>query len=132
MDFLLDTNQLLWSQLSPGKVSDSVLRVIEDPYNNIYFSTISIWEIAIKFSNRKLELGGRTPEKFLDALEDAAMLISLELSPGIVARSHQLPFRHRDPFDRMLIWEALEHDMTLLSSDKSFESYRSEGLRLIY
>ncbi|MCL2680523.1 MAG: type II toxin-antitoxin system VapC family toxin [Coriobacteriia bacterium] len=131
MDFLLDTNILLWSQLSPRKLSATVQRHLKDPYNRVYYSPINIWEIAIKYSRGKLSLGGRTPDQFFDAIDSENQFDCLELLPGSLATSYQLPLRHTDAFDRILIWEAVQHDLIFLSSDKALQAYEQDGLRLV-
>ena len=131
MNFLLDTNALLWSQQNPQKLSRKIRSYLEDSYSEVYYSPISIWEIAIKYAAGKLSLGGLTPSQFLDYLEEESALSCLELLSGTLATSYMLPLYHRDPFDRMIIWEALQHDLVLVSSDNSFSTYRQEGLRLI-
>lgn len=132
MNFLLDTRTLLWSQQNPNKLSRTVRHHIESPLNEIFYSPINIWEIAIKYKSGKLDLGGYKPEDFLAAIEGGAYFNCLELLAGSVATSYQLPLSdHRDPFDRMLVWEALQHDMVLLSADSSLAAYKPEGLQLI-
>ena len=131
MEFLLDTHTLLWSQVAPRKLSRTVRKILEDPYNEVFYSPLSIWEIAIKFQKGKLSLAGRKPDEFLDMIEIDEDFRYLELLPGSVATSYQLPQRHTDLFDRMLAWEAMQHDFILLSSDESLRAYEQDGLRII-
>jgi len=131
MEFLLDTHTLIWSQLDPSLLSKRTRKIIEDPYNDIFFSPINMWEIATKYSVKKNFMSGLTPIAFLDAIEKTGEFEYLEFLPGSAASSYELPMYHRDPFDRMLVWEALQHDYILLSSDSELDAYKSEGLRLI-
>ena len=131
MEFLLDTHILLWSQVAPRKLSRTARKILEDPHNEIFYSPLSIWEIAIKFQKGKLSLAGRKPDEFLDMIEAGEDFRYLELLPGSVATSYQLPRRHTDLFDRMLAWEAMQHDFILLSSDESLRAYEQDGLRII-
>jgi len=131
MEFLLDTNILLWWQLSPKKLSRKIYAHIEDPWNIMYYSPVSLWEIATKYGTGKLPLNERTPEQFLDKLEADNMFDCLELLPGTLVTSYQLPMRHRDPFDRMLVWEALQHDLILVTADETLRAYEQDGLRLM-
>ena len=133
MDYLLDTNALLWLQSNPKMLSRKALKLLEDPYSELFYSPISIWEIVMKFSSGGAQLlEGVTPDDFLDAI-DADGYQCLDLLSGSVATSYKLPFykEHRDPFDRMLVWEALQHDLVLVSADQQFKLYEKEGLRLV-
>jgi len=131
MEFLLDTHALLWWKLSPRKLSRKAYRYIQDPYNKVYYSPINMWEIAIKYGQDKLPLGGQTPDQFFDALENEGQFDCLELLPGTLVTSYQLPRRHSDMFDHILVWEALQHDLVLISADKSLQAFEQDGLRLI-
>ena len=131
MEFLLDTHTLLWSQMTPLKLSRTVRKILEDPYNEVHYSPLSIWEIAIKYQKGKLDLAGRTPDEFLDAIDADDDFRYLELLPGSVATSYQLPRRYKDPFDHMLVWESLQHDLVFLSDDESLRAYEQDGLRII-
>jgi PIN domain nuclease of toxin-antitoxin system len=130
VDFLLDTNILLWWYRDQKKLSRKMQKVLENPYNDIYFSALNLWEIPQKYQRGKLDLGGRTPEEFLDVIEVDQGFKRLDLLPGTTATSYQLPVRHKDPFDRMIAWEAIQHDYILLSSDESMRLYEQDGLRL--
>ena len=131
MDFLLDTNILLWSRLSARKLSRRVRQHLENPYNTVYYSPLSMWEIAIKYGVGKLSLNGKTPEQFFDVIEKEDQFDYLELLPSSLVSSYQLPHRHHDPFDRMLVWEALQHDLVLLSADETLRDYEQDGLQLV-
>jgi len=131
VEYLLDTNMLIWSQLSPRKISHKVRRYLEDPYNTIYYSPLSMWEIAIKYRIGKLPLKNRNPEEFFDAIDIDSQFDCLDLLPGTLVTSFRLPQRHNDIFDNMLVWEALQHDLVLLSSDKDLHCFEQDGLRIV-
>ena len=107
MKYLIDTHIFLWSLFSPGKIPHHISKIISDPGNLIFVSTITFWEISLKFSINKLELQGVTP----DELPDFAAKLSFELlslSAEDAASFYHLPkITHKDPFDRMLIWQAI-------------------------
>jgi PIN domain nuclease of toxin-antitoxin system len=130
MDCLVDTHILIWSFFAPKRLSRQFKEALLDQNNTIYYSPVSLWEIAIKFGVGKLKLGHLAPEVFLDRL-DESFFTCLELLNGTLIASYQLPMHHRDPFDRTLVWEALQHDLTLLTADESLRAYQSEGLRLL-
>ena len=131
MEFLLDTHTLLWWYTNQSKLSRATYKIIEDPYNDIYYSPLNLWEVVLKYQKGKLNLADRKPDEFLDMIEADEDFRYLELLPGSVATSYQLPQRHTDLFDRMLAWEAMQHDFILLSSDESLRLYEQDGLRII-
>lgn len=127
--YLLDTNILLWFRLEPTKLSKSYIDILTNVDRQKCISTISLWEISLKFALGKLELGGHTPEEFLDSAL-ALGLIVISPEPDVYASFHQLqPIpEHRDPFDRMLIWQAIKNNLTLLSADHRMVQYKNQGL----
>ena len=131
MKYLLDTHTLIWARLDPQRLSRSQLNILSSSDKQKYISTISIWEISLKFSLQKLSLGGHTPEQFL---ETALTLGFKIINPSSVqyASFYNLPksIKHKDPFDRMLIWQAIQSQSILLSSDKKMADYKINGLLL--
>ena len=132
MNYLLDTHTLIWAVTEPHKLSDKVRAILEEADNDVAVSAISFWEIALKHGIQKLTLEGLTPEDFpRAALETGFRLIDLDVL--IAASYHQLSVTyHRDPFDRMLIWQALQHNFQLISKDANVMKYTSEGLTVIW
>jgi PIN domain nuclease of toxin-antitoxin system len=131
MKFLVDTHILLWAFIEPKKMSRNVTQILLDEDNDIYYSPINLWEISIKYSVKKLDLKGITPEDFFEELNDSYFLCKY-ISNVHLATSYKLPIYHKDPFDRFLIWEAIQNDFVLLSADEKMELYREEGLKVIY
>jgi PIN domain nuclease of toxin-antitoxin system len=131
MEFLVDTHTLIWWHTSPEKLSKRTYKFIEDYYNRIFYSPLSFWEISVKYHAGKLSLGQLKPDDFLDCVEQEQAFECLEAFPATLATGYQLPGRHGDPFDRMLVWEAIQHDLILLSVDKTLASYEQDGLRLV-
>jgi PIN domain nuclease of toxin-antitoxin system len=95
---------------------------VVDPDNDLYLSLASIWEIAIKSSIGKLRIT-ESLETFLPSQMQANDITQLGITFRHVARVAVLPFHHRDPFDRLLVCQAAEEKLTLLSSDPVFDSY---------
>jgi PIN domain nuclease of toxin-antitoxin system len=132
MNLLLDTHVFLWSLFTPDKLSKAVIREVTSPNNDVAVSVVTFWEISLKFALGKLELTGVKPED----LPDFAEQMNLETLPITVAEAvsfHQLPrLSHKDPFDRIIIWQAIQRKMSLVSKDRDFKTYRQFGLRTFW
>jgi len=131
MKYLLDTHVLLWSFLETGKLSPEVKSILLDEDNDIHYSSISLWEISIKYALKKLSLEGGKPEDFLKAL-NRSFFICQKINNDELVTSYKLPAYHKDPFDRLLIWQAIRNDFVLLSADKNMELYKNEGLEVVF
>ena len=125
MSFLLDTHAFLWFINAHSSLSAAAKDIIEDQQSLIYLSAASIWEMAIKSSLRKLVLPAplrQFVESHIAKNEFGTLQITAEHAE-IVA---QLPFPHsghRDPFDRMIIAQAICHDLTIITRDAAFNDY---------
>jgi len=117
MRVLLDTHLLLWALSSPSKLPTAARKLIDDA--NVYVSAASIWEISIKAALGKLSAD---PREVLAALEPAGFL-ELPVTGAHAARVVDLPAIHRDPFDRLLIAQALTEPMRLLTNDAVLSNY---------
>lgn len=132
MRFLLDTHAFLWTLCDAKKLSKRSRDIIENSENDVFISVITYWEISLKFALGKLKLTGFTPEQ-LPGLAAEIGLETLPLSAEISSTFYQLPVQvHRDPFDRMLIWQSIREDLCLLSRDAAFKEYRDYGIRVIW
>ena len=131
MKYLIDTHIFLWSLFSPAKISRRAVKIIKDPGKRIFVSIITFWEIALKFSLNKLELEGITPAE-LPGLANKMSFELLNLSAEDAASFYQLPrITHKDPFDRMLIWQAIREKMVLISKDGKIAGYQGYGLKIL-
>jgi PIN domain nuclease of toxin-antitoxin system len=130
--YLLDTHYVLWSLFDPAKIAEPVRQILENDRDNKLISGVNLWEISLKYSLGKLELGGTDPSEILDTLLQAGFEVA-ELESRLLATYHQLPKKddHRDPFDRLLIWQAISNDYILITHDRKIEQYRADGLRLV-
>jgi PIN domain nuclease of toxin-antitoxin system len=129
MKFLLDTHTLIWTLLDSTKLSLNVKESFKDVNNQFYSSTISYWEISLKYSLGKFDLGGITPDSLPELAIHSGIKI-FDLSANDVASYYKLPLsKHRDLFDRMLIWQSIQNNLTLISKDKDFDNYTSLGLK---
>jgi len=129
--YLLDTHVLLWAFLETRKLSPKIKSLLLDEYNDVYYSSISLWEISIKYGLKKLSLKGGRPEDFFDEVINS-FYICHEVSNSDLITSYNLPVYHKDPFDRLLIWQAIRNDCTLLSADKTMNLYKDEGLKVVF
>jgi len=114
---LLDTHLLLWALSAPARLPVAARRLIQDA--DVYVSAASIWEISIKAALGKLTAD---PQEVLAALEPAGFL-SLPVAGVHAARVSSLPPVHRDPFDRLLVAQALVEPMRLVSTDAALRGY---------
>ena len=131
MRYLVDTHILLWSFLEPEKISPLILDILRNENNFIYYSPINLWEISIKYSIKKIDLRGITPEELLREIENSFYIYKKTSNYDLIT-NYKLPIYHKDPFDRFLIWEAIKNDFILISVDKNMELYKKEGLHVLY
>jgi PIN domain nuclease of toxin-antitoxin system len=122
MRALIDTSTFLWSISDSNKLSDKARRVIADLENDILLSVASLWEIAIKTSLGKLELLLPFNRLIPEQLEQNTItVLPIEVShlSGII----DLPFYHRDPFDRLIIAQSLAEQLPVITKDAAFSQY---------
>lgn len=128
----MDTHVFLWVVLTPKKVSKKVKDILLDPEPTKYISAITFWEISLKFSLGKIYLEGVVPDKLPFIAQDTGFKI-LNLGSQTASTFHKLPkIGHKDPFDRMLAWQAIREEYTLLTADKEFSDYIEHGLKIIW
>ncbi|MBL8251462.1 MAG: type II toxin-antitoxin system VapC family toxin [Candidatus Competibacter sp.] len=129
MNALLDTHVFLWAVFAPDKLSADARSLIQDIDNALFLSTISFWEIALKHAIGQLELNGCSPEE-LPAIAASMQLELLQPAPEELASFHRLPrVAHKDPFDRLIIWQALQNRLALISKDQRLSDYAALGLK---
>ena len=122
MRVLLDTQALLWFLLDDPKLSDAATAVIGHPGSEVLVSPASYWEIAIKISLGKYALDEPVSAFFERELQ-ANQFTILPILPRHAAQVAELPFHHRDPFDRLIIAQALVEDVPVVSSDAQWDAY---------
>lgn len=127
MKYLLDTHVLLWWLDNDRALSTKASRAISSPENEIFISTATAWELAIKNHSGKLEIP-RVLDGFEGALEDEGFF-TLAISIRHALRAGALPNHHKDPFDRMLVAQAQAEDLALISNDSMFDHY---GVRRLW
>jgi len=122
MKLLLDTHIFLWHVTGDDRLLLGFKEKILDPENEVFVSPISIWEAIVKSSLGKLSLP-EEPETYLLELRIQHQFASLPLDERSVRHLRKLPSHHRDPFDRMLICQAMEHDLILVTLDEEIRKY---------
>lgn len=122
MNVLLDTHAFLWFFIGDTSLSARARTLIEDESNEKFFSVASLWEIAIKVSIGKLTLSAPFDEIFPDQLEKNGIDL-LKITSAHASAITTLPFHHRDPFDRLLIAQAMIEQMEIVSVDPAFDRY---------
>jgi PIN domain nuclease of toxin-antitoxin system len=120
--FLLDTCTFLWILEGSSELSDRARMLFQDPDNEIYLSAVSAWEIAIKYHIGRLPLP-LAPEKLIPQKREEYGIEFLPLEEQEALTVHRLPDYHRDPFDRMLIAQAIVRGLTLLTPDEQINRY---------
>ena len=133
MIYLLDTHTFIWAAIKTNNLSKKSMDAIFNKNNEIYVSTVSFWEIALKTRMKKFSFRNIDIKKFpLYAREMDFTVMDMQENETITF--HELPLKanHKDPFDRMLIWQAITKKMTMISSDESFEQYKEDGLALLW
>ena len=122
MKCILDTHALLWILSDDKRLSKNAQTQFLDIKNTIYLSMASIWEISIKVSLNKLEI-----KSSLETLVEKHIIendiLLLNIKPEHVYPLAKLPFHHRDPFDRLIVSQAIYEKMPIISSDKDFDLY---------
>ena len=122
MRILLDTHVFLWYITGDPRLASGYVDTIRDPVNVVCLSVISVWEAVVKYQLGKLPLP-EPPELFIPHQRERHRIEALPLDESAVGRLPELPALHKDPFDRMLICQAMHHGLTLLSLDAAVGAY---------
>ena len=122
MNLLLDTHVFLWLRNEPERVSKTALDAYQKSENSIFLSLVSIWEIQIKQQLGKLQLAVSLADMVEEqCINNGLEILSIDLKH--ILEVEQLPFHHKDPFDRLLISQAKIEKLILVSSDSWFAQY---------
>lgn len=132
MNCLLDTHALLWTLFDPPRLGKKAGDCIRNPDVTVAVSVVSFWEISLKYATGKLHLDNITPDEFPEIVRQSGLTV-LQLAELDAATFHRLPrMEHKDPFDRLIIWQAISRKLTLASRDRSLDDYKKLGLKVIW
>ncbi|MBU2515260.1 type II toxin-antitoxin system VapC family toxin [bacterium] len=120
--FLIDTHCWLWWHINPEKLSSRVFRLIENGDSDISFSVVSAWEIVIKHNLQKLELPF-PPLKYIPKKLEMSYMDVLPVQLSHALQVQKLPDYHKDPFDRLLIAQAISEKFVLITDDSQIGRY---------
>lgn len=121
MNLLLDTHVLLWWMDKSKRLGPRSLALLRNPENDVWISAVSIWEISIKTSLGRLKLGASFEERIQLELEQGFRSLSITFAHAFAVE--RLPLHHTDPFDRILIAQAQQESLTLLTVDPLMQAY---------
>ena len=133
MTCLLDTHTFIWAISDTNKLSEHAFKMIKSNDNEIFVSVVSFWEIALKTSIKKFSFDG----VIINDLPEYARkmdfrIFDMKAREACTYANLPLKNNHKDPFDRMIIWQAITENMALISKDKMFVQYQENGLQLIW
>lgn len=122
MRLLLDTHVFLWFVTGDLRLPPAWDAAVRDPLNDVFLSVASVWEAVVKHATGKLPLPG-PPEVYISQDRARHRIAGLDVTEDTVKFLAGLPPIHRDPFDRIIVASALQHDLTLMSLDAQVRSY---------
>ena len=122
MRLLLDTCTFLWLITDDDNLSSQARGLFQDPSNEVFLSAVSLWEITVKYQLGKLVLP-ESPRTYIPRKRQDHQIESLSLNEDAIQHLSNLPDVHRDPFDRMLICQAIQEGMVLLTPDPLIQQY---------
>lgn len=129
MSILLDTNVFLWAAGFEGRLSESAKTLLDDPAQEIFFSAVSAWEIAIKWSKERITLPA-SPTEVVNRIVTTAGLSQLSISVKDASAVADLPTHHKDPFDRLLVAQARNNRLKLMTANPILERYDVDVIAL--
>ncbi len=131
MNYLVDSHYLIWSLLEPAKMLPGHRAALLDPQSTKYVSKVTCWEIALKYQLGKLQLKGTTPGALMEAASEAGYEVFDIVEEDLIS-SYRLPASavNQDPFERLLVWQCIRNNLTLISADKRLGEYKEHGLKL--
>jgi PIN domain nuclease of toxin-antitoxin system len=123
MNILLDSHALLWALHDPARLAANAMKEIENPRRGVYFSAASVWELELKAAKGKLRL----PGNWLSVANETGFL-EIPVTALAARASTRLPWHHSDPFDRIIVAHAMEHNLQIATRDNELAAY---GVRLL-
>ena len=121
MQYLIDTHTFLWFTEGSSELSVKAKNLIKDKNNEVFISIASLWEISIKTAIGKLEIISDYTTVIDDVIDNKIEILTINFAHTLT--QNKLPLHHRDPFDRMIVSQAILENMNLISSDAIFDEY---------
>ena len=122
MKLLLDTHIFLWLIDDSKRLSNKFRQEIQNPNNEKFLSVVSVWECVIKYQTGKL-IFPSSPKTYLPMQRREHLIKTLNVDENSIAQLINLPSLHKDPFDRLIISQALQHDLVLMTGDRAILAY---------
>ncbi len=122
MNYLIDTQAIIWFAENNDQLSKTARKVMEDDNNVCFVSMATFWEMSIKINIGKLNLNDLSLSEFMDEVAENDFLI-LDIQRNHILENVLLTLHHRDPFDRLIIAQAISENMQIVSSDSTFDAY---------
>jgi PIN domain nuclease of toxin-antitoxin system len=122
MRLLLDTQVFLWYISADARLPATCRDAVRDPANQVYLSVVSVWEFVIKHALGKFTMP-EAPAEYLPRQRAAHQIADLLLDEGALIHLAKLPSLHRDPFDRVLVAQTLQHNLSLVTVDEAVPAY---------
>ena len=121
MKVLIDTHTFLWFVAGSMDLSETAKKLIKNENNSVYISIASLWEISIKTAIGKLQITDSYETVINDVIENDISILPINFAHTVM--QNKLPFHHRDPFDRIIVSQAIVENMNLISRDGAFDVY---------
>lgn len=123
MTHLLDTHALVWAVIEPERLSEPARAAMLDPAHQVFASHVSLWEMSIKRQLGKLPQLDRPALRWFEHFVPVSGFTPLRIEAAALGRVEDLPEHHRDPFDRLLVAQALIDGLTIISADRRLSPY---------
>ena len=117
MNIILDTHIFLWLISKDARLNEDKIQAIINSNNQVFLSVVSIWECVIKYQ------AGKSPEIYLPQKRSDHLIKSLDVGENSIKQLIKLPMIHKDPFDRLIICQSLEHNLTIMTEDEAILNY---------
>ena len=121
MKYLLDTHAILWYFEDSSELPYKIVEIIDNPDISIYVSSVSLWEITLKMNLNKLDFS-MTLDELINIIESHDFNV-IQIESEYLKKLSELPFIHKDPFDRMIISTAISEDLTIITVDDNIQKY---------
>ena len=121
MQYLIDTHVFLWFVSNAKELRQTARTIIEDGHNEIFISIASLWEISIKTALEKLTINGKYETVIDDVTDNSIQILPINFAHTV--EQNRLPFHHRDPFDRIIVSQAIVENIDFISADAIFDDY---------